>query len=639
METEARSRGQRNNPLVHLHHHMLPPRSALPGSRCGFVRLQSASWRALRLAVLTAWAATASAALLDAQTIALDGSESTPTGALRGEQLYPSLSLNSDGAIVVWEDNTIDGTNGLGIAAQRLGADLAPVSGVFRVNERLAGDQMAPQAVALSGGETLVAWQNRLGAKDNVLARLLEPTGAFLTKEFQLNQVTTSFSYRYKVTWDIYNRNRYRKRTFRLKDTVTNIRELSGQPVVGALPDGGAVVVYQSARRHETNSWGLTHVWRWTGSRNLTNSLLVPTRSYVDWMLEIYFQRVSATGDKVGPEVLVNQYSDYNQRSPALAVLPDGKFVVAWVSEHPRSFIQTDNFQVDLYARLFSSQGEPLGNEFRVNGTDGLTCANPTAAPLATGGFTVAWSQQESALSRHWDVASRIYDANGLAAGAVALINITKDGDQFGPKIAAVGDNQLVIWTSRGQDGSREGVYGRLLYGGAPAGDEFRVNTTTASRQIQPAVAGEAHGRFLAMWSSYAGESGFDLAAQSYVVPSSLVPAGGGGLVDNQALPGEALFAGAGASIPSSFAGSGASLGNSVRAPAHLPLQLNLTGPADKRRLLWNSEAGARYQVETSTDLETWTVFGGPRTASGTTDSVGLSGGEPAAFYRVTRVR
>jgi hypothetical protein len=162
METEARSRGQRNNPLVHLHHHMLPPRSALPGSRCGFVRLQSASWRALRLAVLTAWAATASAALLDAQTIALDGSESTPTGALRGEQLYPSLSLNSDGAIVVWEDNTIDGTNGLGIAAQRLGADLAPVSGVFRVNERLAGDQMAPQAVALSGGQTLVAWQNRL---------------------------------------------------------------------------------------------------------------------------------------------------------------------------------------------------------------------------------------------------------------------------------------------------------------------------------------------------------------------------------------------------------------------------------------------------------------------------------------------
>jgi hypothetical protein len=84
--------------------------------------------------------------------------------------------------------------------------------------------------------------------------------------------------------------------------------------------------------------------------------------------------------------------------------------------------------------------------------------------------------------------------------------------------VAALGTDYLVVWTSLGQDGSREGVFGRVLWGdGVPAGDEFRVNTTTVSQQLHPVVASDGVERFLAVWTSFTGvAAGMDLFAQRY---------------------------------------------------------------------------------------------------------------------------
>ena len=52
---------------------------------------------------------------------------------------------------------------------------------------------------------------------------------------------------------------------------------------------------------------------------------------------------------------------------------------------------------------------------------------------------------------------------------------------------------------------------------GTMAGGD-RVNTTTISQQMLPAVASDGAGRFLAVWTSYVGAGyGFDLYAQRYI--------------------------------------------------------------------------------------------------------------------------
>jgi hypothetical protein len=85
----------------------------------------------------------------------------------------------------------------------------------------------------------------------------------------------------------------------------------------------------------------------------------------------------------------------------------------------------------------------------------------------------------------------------------------------------------LVTWTSLGQDGSREGVYGKFLpRDGSPTNSEFRVNTTTMSRQMHPAVAADGSAQFVAVWTSFVGIDGsMDLYAQHYAAPGFAPPA------------------------------------------------------------------------------------------------------------------
>jgi hypothetical protein len=213
---------------------------------------------------------------------------------------------------------------------------------------------------------------------------------------------------------------------------------------------------------------------------------------------------------------MVNQYTHYNQRNPAVAVLSDGRFIVVWVSEYPASANWRHNFRVVLFGRLFNAQGEPVGDEFSMPAGDEVVQANPSVVAQPGGGFTVLWSQQEGTTSRRWDVYAQNFGPDGAAGGAAFRVNDFTTGDQFAPKVAAQGDHHLVVWTSVGQDGSREGVYGRFLAAGALSGDEFRVNTTTVSRQMHPAVTANGAGRFLAVWAGFGRETGLDLFAQDY---------------------------------------------------------------------------------------------------------------------------
>ena len=54
--------------------------------------------------------------------------------------------------------------------------------------------------------------------------------------------------------------------------------------------------------------------------------------------------------------------------------------------------------------------------------------------------------------------------------------------------------------------------------------------------------------------------------------------------------------------------------------------------------LNWNTEPGLIYQVQTSTNMKTWTALGGMRFAPGADDSMYV-GGTPTSYYRVLRVR
>jgi hypothetical protein len=260
------------------------------------------------------------------------------------------------------------------------------------------------------------------------------------------------------------------------------IKDQVVDPVAVELPDGGAMVAWSSYQQ-DGSLWG------------------------------VYARKVTAAGTLAGAqEFLVNQYTIGNQRRPAVCALANGNVVFAWVSDAERFPASRD-----VYARVFTTAGVAVTGEFLVNsGTN--KCASPVLAALNNGGFTAAWSQKDTVMTNSWDVWGRAFSASGAPTVPAFRINSYLFGDQYEPRLASAPNGCLAVWTSLGQDGDREGVYGRFLLGGNQvSGDEFRVNTTTVSQQLDPDVAWNGVDRFLVVWASFTGvPSGFDLFGQMY---------------------------------------------------------------------------------------------------------------------------
>jgi hypothetical protein len=67
-------------------------------------------------------------------------------------------------------------------------------------------------------------------------------------------------------------------------------------------------------------------------------------------------------------------------------------------------------------------------------------------------------------------------------------------------------------------------------------------------------------------------------------------------------------------------------------------LQTALTKTAQGMFLGWNTQPGATYQVQATTNFSNWSNVGSPRFAAGTTDSIYV-GGSAVGYYRVVLLR
>jgi hypothetical protein len=130
----------------------------------------------------------------------------------------------------------------------------------------------------------------------------------------------------------------------------------------------------------------------------------------------------------------------------------------------------------------------------------------------------VTWSARDAGNQANgWDVYARPFSSAG-AGGATMRVNAHVYGDQYGPRISAIGGDYMIVWTSMGQDGSREGVFGQFVHeDGSLVGSELQVNTTTAGSQMQPTLASDGAEQFLVVWTGFTfSAASMDLFAQQY---------------------------------------------------------------------------------------------------------------------------
>jgi hypothetical protein len=399
-----------------------------------------------------------------------NGTEYAVIGSLPGDQVFPDAAVTPAGGFLVWQDNVTDG-DGWGVSARSLDSTLSGTLSTFRVNVQGTNDQENARVAMLKNGGAVFVWQGGKEGYQHIFGRFLTSANTFLTTT---DLLISAFANNFQIN-----------------------------PAVAVLNNGNVVIVWGSYDQAGSNT-----------------------------LQDVYGKILSPTGQTVSNEFLINQFTNFNQRTPTVAALNSGGFVVAWVSEQQRmlapnlgnnsSYATSPALvspSVDIYARIYSGTGAAQGAEFLVN-TDFNPCANPNVAAGSDGGFMLAWDARDmtSVESNSLDIYARPFSSAG-SGGTAVRVNTYLYGDQYAPRVSSIGTDYFVVWTSLGEDGSREGVYGQFLRNdGSTVGSELRVNTSTVSQQMQPVVTSDGANQFLAVWTSYTGSSyNFDLFAQRYV--------------------------------------------------------------------------------------------------------------------------
>ena len=337
--------------------------------------------------------------------------------------------------VVVWVSNLQDGAF-YGIYAQRYSADGTALGPEFQVNTTTADNQLNPAVAMDAAGNFVVTWASNLqdGSGYGVYAQRYNAAGIAQGSEFLVNTTTTNGQ--------------------------------SG-PAIAMTPTGAFVIA-------------------WTGSAQDP-----------DGSSGIFAQRFNASGVAQGGEFRVNTYTTDTQQLTSVAMDAAGNFVVTWASN-----LQDDGASYGVYGQRFDASGAALGAEFRVNTTIVNSQLYHDVAMLADGRFVVAYQSRNADGS--FEVYLQRYATDGSTLGGETRVNTTTvaSGQQPVASVSADADGNItVVWNSTA-DGSGLGVVGRRFdWSGTPLTSEFQVNTTTSGNQLYPEVVWQPGGGFIVAWS------------------------------------------------------------------------------------------------------------------------------------------
>ncbi len=411
---------------------------------------------------------------------------------------------------------------GIGLASTTLDAAIDTVGTEYSVLGPQIGDQFFPKLSVNSGGGYLV-WQDNNIDEDGLGVRAVR-------LDRNMNAVMGAF---------------------RVNESSEGDQQ---RPVVSQLNNGGAAFAWESGtdvlirfvgsdglflgKEQTVNSY-IKSDQRDPAMATLDNGNIVVVWSSLDQdgdMQGVYGQIFDEAGKKIGAEFFVNQSVFYNQRTPSVAALEEGDFVVAWISEQyagisdridenggvPDSGAGGERYDVSMMGRVFDENGLAVSDEILLGDARNLN-ANPSLAAIE-GGFMAFYSGRENVqkvsnmadTESGWDIFGQRFTELGERVGLPFTVNETQYGDQIVPAVAPVGDSVLVTWTSLGQDGDQEGVFARLVTpGNSELNGEFQVNSISANKQLLPTVGADGAGNALIVWGGFTGgRDSFDLQAQ-----------------------------------------------------------------------------------------------------------------------------
>lgn len=357
------------------------------------------------------------------------------------------------GYVVVWtsadQDRVQDATAGVFGQLYDLNGD--PVGGEFLVNQHTEFAQADPTVTGLPTGGFVVGWNDNSFAhpagfpageiSNGSFAQVFDENGVRVGSEFLVNDLTPG---------------------------------TQNQPDLAAKSDGTIVAVYTDTNSADGNGSG------------------------------VFLRQFDSTGTALGASVQVNEEFSSTQNDATVAVLTGGRIVVTWTSA--ASGTAGDGASNGVFARVFEANGTPVGGEFQVNTSTASNQDAARVAALTDGTFVVVWDDDSGVDGSSTGVQMQRFDANGVAIGGEVLVNETTTSSQFDPYIVALDTGGWVVaWTDNNSvDGSGQGVFGQIYAAdGSRVDGQFQINTEFSSTQSEARLVALPNGGFTAVWTSF----------------------------------------------------------------------------------------------------------------------------------------
>ncbi|MCJ7871457.1 DUF4214 domain-containing protein [Phaeobacter sp. J2-8] len=363
-------------------------------------------------------------------------------------------SLPNGGYVVVWTAPGQDDPDTFsdGVFGRIYSAEGQPVGPEFQINEITENFQRGPQVVEDGRGGFTVFWESFVAdSLGGIVGRSFRADGTARGGEFDVNTTTNSIQRSVVASlldngsiataWESQGQDgdrggiavRITSPAGRGDDDFvvnTTVAQEQFAPAIAALADGSFVV-------------------SWTG--NLPRVGTTP-------QAEIYAQRVSATGDLIGGETLVNTESAGGQTNSDVAALTGGGFVVTWQS----SFLTNRSIK----AQQYDANGAPVGGEMLVNSHGSPAMLMPSVIGTPDGGYIISWRSggvfnDPDLPGGHY---AQRYDASGNRVGEEFLIATDASSSPGAARLALTDTDDIVAtWQHGGRGDDAGGIRGQLI--------------------------------------------------------------------------------------------------------------------------------------------------------------------------------
>jgi uncharacterized delta-60 repeat protein len=151
----------------------------------------------------------------------------------------------------------------------------------------------------------------------------------------------------------------------------------------------------------------------------------------------VYAQRFSANGNPLGSDFRVNVETNDDQKWASIGMDAAGNFVITWTSQE-----QNAN-KGSVYAKRYTADGTALGTEFQVNSHNGGKKENSAIAVAPDGSFVIVWEGNGS--GDGYGVYGQRFDSSGIAVGSNFLANTITNNAQGDASVSINGSGQFVV--------------------------------------------------------------------------------------------------------------------------------------------------------------------------------------------------